>query len=85
MPPEQVVYASDYPYGRQPNSLLMALRTARLAGFDERQIANLLSGNATRIANGEPLLEPTSPTGAGTTRQPTTWRASTSTSPWRCR
>ena len=41
MPPEQVVYASDYPYARQPNSLLMALRTARLAGFDERQIANL--------------------------------------------
>jgi hypothetical protein len=32
MPPEQIVYASDYPYARQPNSLLMALRTARLAG-----------------------------------------------------
>ncbi len=27
--PEQVVYASDYPYGRQPNSLLLALRAAR--------------------------------------------------------
>ena len=39
MPPEQIVYASDYPYGRQPNSLLMAMRTARLAGFDESQIA----------------------------------------------
>ena len=42
MPPEQIVYASDYPYGRQPNSLLMALRTARLAGFDEREIAQPL-------------------------------------------
>ena len=63
MPPEQIVYASDYPYARQPNSLLMALRTARLAGFDEREIANLLSGNATRIANGEPPLEPTQPEG----------------------
>ena len=31
--PEQVVYASDYPYGRQPNSLLVAVRTAKLAGL----------------------------------------------------
>src|SRR6185436_9932940 len=59
MPPEQIVYASDYPYARQPNSLLMALRTARLAGFDEQQIRNLLSHNGTRIADGEPPLEPT--------------------------
>jgi predicted TIM-barrel fold metal-dependent hydrolase len=71
MPPEQVVYASDYPYARQPNSLLMALRTARLAGFDEREIANLLSGNATRIADGEPPLEPTSPKGGDELTQPT--------------
>src|SRR5439155_256186 len=33
--PEQVLYASDYPYGRQPSSLLIALRTAKLAGLDE--------------------------------------------------
>jgi len=71
MPPEQIVYASDYPYARQPNSLLMALRTARLAGFDEPEIANLLSGNATRIANGEVALEPTSPKGGDSLTQPT--------------
>jgi hypothetical protein len=71
MPPEQIVYASDYPYARQPNSLLMALRTARLAGFDEREIANLLSGNAARIAGGEPALEPTSPKGGDQLTQPT--------------
>ena len=71
MPPEQIVYASDYPYARQPNSLLMALRTARLAGFDEREIKNLLSGNATRIANGEPPLEPTQPKGGNELTQPT--------------
>ena len=29
--PEQVLYASDYPYGQQPSSLLIALRTARVA------------------------------------------------------
>ena len=39
VPPEQVVYASDYPYGRQPNSLLMAVRTARASGLDERAAA----------------------------------------------
>ena len=38
VPPEQVVYASDYPYGQQPASLLIALRTARVAGLDEGQI-----------------------------------------------
>src|SRR5579859_6795049 len=31
VPPEQILYASDYPYGRQPNALLIALRTARIA------------------------------------------------------
>ena len=71
MPPEQIVYAADYPYGRQPNSLLMAVRTARLAGFDETEIANLLGGNATRIADGEAPLEPTKPKGGNELTQPT--------------
>ena len=70
VPPEQVVYASDYPYGRQPNSLLIALRTAKTAGFDEAQIREMLAGNANRIANGEPPLEPTSPKGEDTFAQP---------------
>jgi len=68
--PEQVVYASDYPYGQQPSSLLISLRTARLAGFDERQRRMLLSGNASRIADGEPPLEPSAPRGGGTFSQP---------------
>ncbi len=37
IPPEQVVYASDYPYGQQPSSLLIALRTAQVAGYSEDQ------------------------------------------------
>ena len=45
--PEQVVYASDYPYGRQPNSLLVAIRTAKLAGFDDKQLRLMLGGTAT--------------------------------------
>ena len=71
MPPEQIVYASDYPYGRQPNSLLMAVRTARLAGFDESEIAGLLGGNGARIADGVPPLEPTQPKGGDELTQPT--------------
>src|SRR3954464_6814806 len=51
VPPEQIVYASDYPYGVQPQSLLLSLRTARSAGLSEPQIRKLLAGNATRIAN----------------------------------
>src|ERR671930_1474920 len=44
--PEQVLYASDYPYGQQPSSLLIALRTARVAGLDARQLREMLAGNA---------------------------------------
>ncbi|MFN2468333.1 MAG: amidohydrolase family protein [Gaiellaceae bacterium] len=68
--PEQVVYASDYPYGRQPNSLHIALRTALVAGFDERQIRNMLWDNAARIAAGDPPLEPTAPQGSDVYAQP---------------
>lgn len=67
--PEQVLYASDYPYGQQPGSLLLALRTARLAGLNEEQIRGMLAGNAVRIAEGEPPLEPTPATGSETFTQ----------------
>jgi uncharacterized protein len=71
--PEQVLYASDYPYGQQPASLLIAVRTARLSGFDEDQLRAMLAGNARRIAAGEPPLEPTTPTGSDTYSQPLTF------------
>jgi uncharacterized protein len=71
MPPEQVVYASDYPYGRQPSSLLMAVRTAKLAGFTEDELRGMLYGNAARIADGEPPLEPSTPKGGEQFSQPT--------------
>jgi hypothetical protein len=72
VPPEQVVYASDYPYGQQPTSLLLALRTARLAGLTETQVADMLSGNANRIADGENPLAPSQPQGGGALAQPLT-------------
>jgi uncharacterized protein len=71
IPPEQVVYASDYPYGQYVTSLFLALRTARLAGYDDEQLRNVLAGNAARIANGQELPEPTLPVGgADTLSQP---------------
>jgi uncharacterized protein len=70
VPPEQVLYASDYPYGRQPSSLLIALRTATHAGFSDEDLRNMLAGNANRIADGLEPLEPTMPRGAETFTQP---------------
>jgi uncharacterized protein len=69
VPPEQILYASDYPYGGQPNSLLLSLRTARSAGLSEEQIAGMLGANARRIASGEPPLRPTRPQGADVLEQ----------------
>jgi uncharacterized protein len=68
--PEQVVYASDYPYGQQPASLLISLRTARLAQLSEDQVRDVLAGNANRIAAGEPPLEPSAPKGSDIFQQP---------------
>jgi predicted TIM-barrel fold metal-dependent hydrolase len=68
--PEQVVYASDYPYGQQPSSLLIALRTARASGLDDDDVRGMLAGNAARIADGEAPLEPTPPKGGDVFSQP---------------
>jgi predicted TIM-barrel fold metal-dependent hydrolase len=68
--PEQVLYASDYPYGQQPGSLIIALRTARTAGLDEEQVRGMLAGNARRIVNGEPSPKLTEPRGERTFAQP---------------
>jgi predicted TIM-barrel fold metal-dependent hydrolase len=71
--PEQIVYASDYPYGRQPNSLLASVRTARLAGFDDRQLRLMLGENARRVADGEPAQPLTIPRGGTSLVQPLTF------------
>jgi uncharacterized protein len=71
--PEQVLYASDYPYGQQPGSFFISLRTARLSGLSEEQVRDMLGRSAARIANGEPPLEPTPPNGRRTLEQPITF------------
>ncbi|HET7044761.1 MAG TPA: amidohydrolase family protein [Gaiellaceae bacterium] len=71
VPPEQVLYASDYPYGDTQRGLLLTLLTSRAAGLDEARLRDLLAGSAKRIASGEPPLEPTAPCGSDTFSQPT--------------
>jgi predicted TIM-barrel fold metal-dependent hydrolase len=70
VPPEQVLYASDYPYGQQPSSLLIALKTAVHAGYSEEQLRAMLAGNANALADGAELPEPTTPLGGDTLRIP---------------
>lgn len=70
IPPEQVVYASDYPYGQQPSSLLIALRTAQMAGYSDSQLRAMLAGTANAVADGDELPEPTTPVGADDLAQP---------------
>jgi predicted TIM-barrel fold metal-dependent hydrolase len=70
IPPEQVLYASDYPYGQQPASLLIALRTARFAGLDDHELRAMLGANARGIAAGEAPVEPGRPKGSETFSQP---------------
>src|SRR5512134_366449 len=73
VPPEQVVYASDYPYGRQPNSLLLAVRTARASGLDDTQIRAMLHDTAARIADGLDTPAPSTPTGPPELSHPVTF------------
>ncbi|MEX2211963.1 MAG: amidohydrolase family protein [Gaiellaceae bacterium] len=73
VPPEQILYASDYPYGQQPASLLLSVKAAKLGGFDETQLRAMLWDNAAGIAAGEPPPDPTTPTGSETFSQPLTF------------
>ena len=70
--PEQVLFASDYPYGQEPSMLLITVLTARAAGFDDEQLRNVLGRSARRIADGEPPLEPSAPAGQSTFSRPLT-------------
>ena len=71
--PEQVLFASDYPYGQQPASLLIALRTARASGFDDEQVRDMVGRTASKLASGTPTPTPTQPVGGDTFSQPMTF------------
>ena len=40
---------------------MIALKTARAAGFDDEQVRDMLGRSAARIADGEPAREPSAP------------------------
>jgi predicted TIM-barrel fold metal-dependent hydrolase len=70
VPPEQVLYASDFPYGQQPGSLLIAIRTAQLAGYGDDELRAMLGGTASALADGRELRAPTRPLGRDVLEQP---------------
>ncbi len=68
--PEQVLWASDFPYGQQPGSLLIAIKTARLAGYGDDEVRAMLGRTAAALADGSDLPEPSAPIGSATFTQP---------------
>jgi len=66
VPPEQILYASDYPYGQQPSSLAIAFLALRAAGAPDAAVRAVLGGNAARIADGLPPRTPSVPLGPAT-------------------
>ena len=56
VPPGQILFASDAPYGNTGFSAAFQLRTALVAGLSEAQIRSITSEQSLRIANGEPLV-----------------------------
>ncbi|MDQ6818328.1 MAG: amidohydrolase family protein [Actinomycetota bacterium] len=55
IPPGQILFASDAPYGSTPVSAATQLRCALRAGLSTDQIQSIASGQALRIAAGKPL------------------------------
>jgi predicted TIM-barrel fold metal-dependent hydrolase len=55
IPPGQILFASDAPYGTTAISPAFQLRAALRAGLSSEQIRSITSGQSLRIAAGEPL------------------------------
>jgi hypothetical protein len=55
VPPGQILFASDAPYGHPMMSVSFQLRWALQAGFSDEQLRSVASEQALRIAGGEPL------------------------------
>jgi uncharacterized protein len=60
VPPGQILFASDAPYGATSMSAVFQFRAALQVGLSVDQIRSIGAGQALRIAAGEPL-EPTGP------------------------
>jgi predicted TIM-barrel fold metal-dependent hydrolase len=53
VPPGQILFASDAPYGRIPTAALQTLRAGRQAGLDDAQLRLVLGGQLARMLDGE--------------------------------
>ena len=86
VPPEQILYASDYPYGQQPASLLLVAARRAAAGYDEPRLRGCSPGTRAdrrrrRAARADRARSaPRRPRAADAARA-----RSTSTSRWRSR
>ena len=56
VPPGQIVFASDAPYGSTLMSASFQLRLALQAGLSDEQVRSIAAGQALRLAAGESLL-----------------------------
>lgn len=57
VPPGQVLFGSDAPYGRIPTGALQTLRTGRQAGLSDEQLRLVLGGQLARLLAGEEPLD----------------------------
>jgi len=81
--PEQILFATDYPYGRLPNSLLLALRAARLSHFDDDDLRRMLGGRLRESLTVRRSRTCHRPRGRRRSRIRCRWLASIPTSRWR--
>ena len=56
VPPGQILFASDSPYGHPAVSLAFQARSALQAGLSPEQIRSITSEQSLRLAHGEPLV-----------------------------
>src|SRR3954451_23989468 len=65
VPPSQILYGSDAPYGRPFLSATLAVRCGLQAGLSAEQMRGVMGGQLDRLLAGEPPLDLGSPNGTG--------------------
>jgi predicted TIM-barrel fold metal-dependent hydrolase len=65
VPPGQILYGSDAPYGRPFLSATLAVRCGLQAGLSVEQMRGIMGGQLERLLSGEPRLDLGSPNGNG--------------------
>ncbi|HEX6457497.1 MAG TPA: amidohydrolase family protein [Thermoleophilaceae bacterium] len=67
VPPGQILYGSDAPYGRPVLSVTLCVRTALQAGLGDEQLRSVLGGQIERLLAGEPAEDLGPPPGTAIT------------------